>query len=105
MTWERDRERGYEEQFARREEQAFKAAALRNRQLALWAAQKLQLSGQAADSYVQTLAGDVAHARGRGIIAKIVQDLAAARVALTERQVAAEFDRLDAEAAAALRDA
>jgi hypothetical protein len=101
MSWQRDRDKGFEEQFAHREEQAFKAAAHRNRMLAQWAAEKMQLRHREAESYVKTLVtGDVAHLRGRAIIKKLLDDLKAAGVDVTEREVAAEFDRRDAEAAA-----
>lgn len=46
MSWERDRERGFEEEYAHKEERAFKAAAHRNRLLAEWAAQKLGLGAR-----------------------------------------------------------
>jgi hypothetical protein len=101
MTWEKDREKGYEAQFAHDEERAFKAAARRNHLLAHWAADKMQLRHKAADSYVEALVtGDVAHLRGRAIIKKIVADLAAAKVAVSEAAVGAAFDRFDAQAAA-----
>jgi hypothetical protein len=98
MSWQRDRDKGFEEQFAHHEEVAFKAAAHRNRLLAVWAADKLQLRDTAAESYVQTLVtGDVAHLRGRGIVQKIVEDFAAAKLAVAEKDVNAAFDRFDAE--------
>ena len=101
MAWERDRDKGFEADFARREELAFKAAAHRNRLLAQWAAGKMGLRHHDADSYVKTLVtGDVKHLRGRAIIAKVVEDLKAANVAITEKEVAAEFDRLEATAKA-----
>src|SRR5215831_18773194 len=104
MSWERDRDRGYEKQFVEREERAFKAAAHRNRLLAQWAAEKMQLRHREAESYVETLVtGDVAHLRGRAIIKKLLDDLTAAGVAVTERDVTAEFDRRDAEAAAEVK--
>lgn len=104
MSWERDRDKGFEADYARREEFAFKAAAHRNRLLAQWAADKMQLRHHDADSYVTTLVtGDVKHLRGRAIIAKVVEDLKAAGVAITEKEVAAEFDRLEAQAQAEIK--
>jgi hypothetical protein len=101
MSWERDRDQGFEEQYAHRQEQEFKAAAHRNRLLGQWAARKMGLADGAAERYVQSLVtGDVAHLRGRGVIAKLVEDLKAAGVAITEREVRAEFERLDGEAKA-----
>lgn len=103
MSWERDRDQGYETQFARQEEAAFKAAARRNHLLAQWAAEVMGLRGRDADRYVETLVtGDVAHLRGRTVIDTIVRDLRAAGVAMTKGQVAAMFDHLDAQARAEL---
>jgi hypothetical protein len=106
MSWERSREQGYETQFARREEASFKAAAHRNRLLAEWAAQLMGLRHHAAEAYVTTLVtGDVGHLRDRSIVQTIVRDLHAAGVAMSEGQVGAMFDRLDAQARAeAARD-
>ncbi|MBV8169623.1 MAG: DUF1476 domain-containing protein [Alphaproteobacteria bacterium] len=103
MSWERDREKGYETQFARQEEAAFKAAAHRNRLLAEWAAQLMGLRHREAEGYIKTLiTGDVAHLRGRAIIDTIVADLSGAGVTMSEDRVAAMFDRLDAQARAEL---
>jgi hypothetical protein len=101
MNWERDRDKGFESQFAHREEVAFKAAAHRNRLLAQWAAERMGLRSKAADDYVTSVVtGDVAHLRGRAIVQKIAADLAAAKVAVSEAEVAAAFDRFDAQSAA-----
>lgn len=98
MSWQKDRDKGFEEQFAHHEEIAFKAAAHRNRLLARWAADKMQLRHKEAESYVDALVtGDVAHLRGRGIIQKITADLAAAKIAVTEAQVSAAFDMFEVQ--------
>jgi hypothetical protein len=103
MDWKHDRDVGFEEQFAHREERAFRAAAHRNGLLAQWAAQKMRLGHREAESYVRALiTGDVAHLRGRGIIDRVVRDLRAAGVTISEREVRAQFDRLDTEAQATL---
>jgi hypothetical protein len=105
MDWQHDRDLGFERQFAHREEQAFKAAAHRSARLGQWAARKMQLGRREAESYVQSLVtGDVAHLRGRKIIGRVVQDLWTAGVAISEREVRAEFDRLNSEASAEFCD-
>ena len=99
MSWGREREQGYETQFAHAEEQAFKAAAHRNRLLARWAAERMQLRHRETESYVATLVtGDVAHLRGRAIIKTLIEDLKAAGVAISEREVTGAFERFDAAA-------
>jgi hypothetical protein len=105
MSWERDRERGYEEQFAHREEVAFKAAAHRNRMLAEWAARRMKLGAAETEQYMKSLVtGDVTHLRGHGIVARLAQDMKAAGVTITEAEVRHEFDRLDSIAKQELRD-
>jgi len=106
MDWKRERDLGFEQRFAHNEEREFKAAAHRNARFAQWAARKMQLEQNAAEGYVQALVtGDVAHLRGRGIIKRVVADLRTAGVAISEREVRAEFERLDSEANAEFRDA
>jgi hypothetical protein len=105
MSWERDRDKGYETQFAHHEEVAFKAAAHRNRLLAEWAVRLMGLRQREADDYVKELVtGDVAHLRGRGIIEKLERDLHAAGVPTPQREIAAMFDQLDARARAETLD-
>jgi hypothetical protein len=106
MDWKQERDRGFEKDFAQREERAFRAAAHRNGLLARWAALKMELTHRDAERYVQSLVtGDVAHLRGRGIVDRIIQDLWAAGVGVSEHEVRAEFDRLDHEANAEIRGA
>ena len=101
MTWERDREQGYDAQYARQEATAFRSAAHRNRMLARWAAELMGLRHRGADSYADALVtGDVAHLRGRAVVAKIASDLRAAGVAIPQAQIEAMFDHLDARARA-----
>ena len=101
MSWERDRERGYETQYARKEEAAFKAAAHRNRLLAEWAARLMGLRQREAEDFIEVLVtGDVAHLRGRAIIDRLERDLHAAGVPTPRDQIAAMFDQLDARARA-----
>ena len=63
MTTFDKREEGFEKKFAHDEELRFKANARRNKLLGLWAAEKLGLSGSAADAY----------AKGRPDAASVVQ--------------------------------
>ena len=57
MTTFDKREEGFEKQFAHDEELKFKAMARRNKLLGLWAAEKLGVSGPAADAYAKRLLG------------------------------------------------
>jgi hypothetical protein len=49
------REEGFERKFAHDEEVRFKARARRNKLLGLWAAQKLGLTGDAAEAYAKEI--------------------------------------------------
>jgi hypothetical protein len=49
------REEGFESKFAHDQELRFKAHARRNKLVGLWAAEKLGLSGQAAEAYASNL--------------------------------------------------
>ena len=53
MTTFDKREEGFEKKFALDEELRFKANARRNKMLGLWAAEKLGLTGPAADAYAK----------------------------------------------------
>ena len=55
MTTFDKREEGFEKQFAHDEELRFKATARRNKLLGQWAAEKLGLSGAAADDYAKSV--------------------------------------------------
>ncbi len=54
-----DRERAFENKFAHDEELRFKIRARRNKQVGLWAAQKLGKTGEAAEKYASELVSAV----------------------------------------------
>lgn len=88
MTTFDKREEAFEKKFALDEEQKFKAEARRNRLLGLWAAEKLALSGEAANTYAKEI---VAAKFGEGgdaaVIGKLMADLASKGIAVTEMQL------------------
>lgn len=87
-----DREKGYERDFERREELAFKVKARRNHLLGLWAAGQMGLSGDAAETYARAIADPAQHLHGdKEIIAKILADFKAKGVALDETRVKLEL--------------
>lgn len=55
MTTFDKREEGFENKFAHDEELRFKARARRNRLVGLWAAEKLGLTGAAAETYAASI--------------------------------------------------
>lgn len=87
-----EREQGFEKNFEHQQEVAFKRKARRNHLLGLWAAAQLGLTGDAAEAYAVTIIDPASHRHGDAdIVAKIVADFAAKRVALDATRVQLEL--------------
>ena len=98
------REEGFEKKFALDEEQKFKAIARRNRLLGMWAAEKLGLSGDAATAYAkEVVAADFEEAGDGDVVRKVLGDLNAKGIALTEPQLRVTMDELMAAAVMQLK--
>jgi hypothetical protein len=99
MTTFDKREEGFERKFALDEEQKFKAEARRDRLLGLWVAEKLGMSGDAAASYAKdVVAADFTERGDADVVRKIMTDLGAKGVAITEQELRAKMDELLAQA-------
>jgi len=104
MTTFDKREEGFENKFAHDEELKFKAEARRNKLLGLWVAEKLGLSGEAASDYARTVvAADFEEAGDRNVAGKVMRDLAARGVDLSEAEFRAKMDELMAQAIAQVK--
>ena len=104
MTTFDKREEGFENMFAHDEELRFKAKARRNRMLGMWAAQKMGLSGPAADAYAKEIVvADVAATGDDDVVQKMSKDFAAKGVAQTEQQIRQTMDALMIEAVAQIK--
>ena len=102
MTTFDKREEGFEKKFALDEELKFKADARRNKLLGLWVAEKLGMSGDAANAYAKAVvAADFD--RANGAAGKVMGDLTAKGVAMPEAQLRATMDQLMAEAIAQVK--
>ncbi len=89
------REEGFEKKFAMDAEQKFKAEARRNKLLGLWAAEKLGITGDAANAYAkEVVAADFEEAGDGDVLRKVAGDFSAKGVAVTEAQVRAKMDEL-----------
>src|ERR1700704_6647350 len=89
------REEGFEKKFAMDEEQKFKAEARRNRLLGLWAAEKLGISGDAATAYAkEVVAADFEEAGDSDVLRKVMGDITAKGLTLTEQQLRVKMDEL-----------
>ena len=102
MTTFDKREEGFEKKFALDEEQKFKAMARRNRLLGLWAADKLGLSGDEAAAYAKEVVAAVFEGDG-DVLRKVLGDIKAKGVDMTEEQLRARMDELMAQAVAQVK--
>lgn len=104
MTTFDKREEGFERKFALDEEQKFKAEARRNRLLGLWAAEKLGITGDAANTYAkEVVAADFEEAGPGDVIRKLLRDFAAKGVEITEQTIRVKIDEFAAAAAAEVK--
>jgi hypothetical protein len=95
-----DRQKGFERKFALDEELRFKSRARRNKLLGLWAAEKMGLSGDEAQTYASELIK--ADLKGSGgeedVFRKIREDFDAKGVEQSEHQIRRAMGDLMAEA-------
>jgi len=99
MTTFDKREEAFERMFALDEEQKFKAEARRNRLLGMWVAEKLGITGDAATAYArEVVASDFEEAGDGDVVRKVLGDLTAKGIALTEPELRVKMDELMATA-------
>jgi hypothetical protein len=99
MTTFDKREEGFEKKFALDAEQKFKAESRRNKLLGLWVAEKLGLSGEAANTYArEVVAADFEEAGDGDVVRKVMNDLSAKGIAMSEAELRAKMDELMAQA-------
>ena len=88
MTTFDKREEGFEKKFAHDEELRFKANARRNKLLGLWAAEKMGLSGPAADAYAkEVVVADFEEAGDDDVFRKVRKDFDAKGVAQSDQDI------------------
>jgi hypothetical protein len=93
------RQEGFEKKYALDEEQKFKAEARRNKLLGLWAAEKLGISGDAANAYAkEVVASDFEESGDADVVRKVLADLTAKGVAVSEPELRVKMDELMATA-------
>jgi hypothetical protein len=89
------RREGYEGKFAHDEDLKFRATARRNKLLGLWAAEKLGLSGTAADDYAkEVVKSDFEEAGDDDVFRKVRKDLDAKSIAVSDHQLRREMEDL-----------
>jgi hypothetical protein len=97
MTTFDKREEGFEKKYAVDEEQKFKAEARRNKLLGLWVAEKLGMSGDEANAYAREVVSADFEEAG-GVVRKVMGDLKAKSIAMSEPELSAKMDELMAQA-------
>jgi hypothetical protein len=88
MTTFDQRKEGFEKKFAHDEELRFKATARRNKLLGIWAAEKLGVSGPAADAYAKEVVMAVFEEAGDDdVFRKIRKDFDAKGIDQSDQQI------------------
>ena len=91
MTTFDKREEGFEKKFAHDEELRFKANARRNKLLGLWAAEKLGMSGDAANVYAKEVVMADFEGGGDDVFKKLRKDFDAKGVAVSDQELRREM--------------
>lgn len=96
MTTFDKREETFEKKFAHDEELRFKATARRNKNLGLWAAEKLGLSGAEAEAYAKTVVlSDFEEPGDDDVFRKVRGDLdAKGRGSISDQEIRRTMDEL-----------
>lgn len=103
MTTFDDREKAFEKMFARDAEMQFKAEARRNKLLGLWAAEKMGLTGDAADAYARAVVIEDLKEKGdEDVFRKVAGDLKEKGVSLPDEDIRRQMRELLAKAKAQL---
>jgi hypothetical protein len=104
MTTFDKREDAFEKQFVHDEEVRFKAGARRNKMLGLWVAEKLGLSGDAAADYSRAVVtAEIDAASDEAVVSKVIADLAAKNIAVSEDDLRTLMNELLATAVAQIK--
>ena len=99
MTTFDKREKGFEAKFQHDQETQFKVIARRNKLLGLWAAEKLGLEGEDADSYAkEVVVADFEKPGDDDVVEKVMGDFSNKNVAVSEKDLRKEMERLIAVA-------
>ncbi|WP_138380027.1 DUF1476 domain-containing protein [Luteithermobacter gelatinilyticus] len=99
MTQFNDREKAFENKFAKDEEFEFKVAMRRNKLLGLWAAEKMGLSGADAQNYAkEVVQADFEETGHEDVYRKIKTDFEAKGVEISEHRLRKAMDEFLEEA-------
>jgi hypothetical protein len=95
MTQFKNREKAFESKFQKDQELQFKVTARRNKMLGLWAAEQIGLDGADAEAYAkEVVVADFDEPGDDDVVRKVLGDLQAKGVDVSERAVRREMDSL-----------
>lgn len=95
-----EREKAFEGKYKMDQERAFKANARRCKLAGLWAAEKMGITGEAAQAYArEVVAADFERPGQDDVVEKLLADLTAKGLDISEHMVRVEMDRCFEEAA------
>ena len=99
-----DREKDFEARFKHDEELRFKVTARRNRLVGLWAAERMGLTGEAAEAYAKdVVTADLDKPDSDGVFGKLRRDFDAKGVAQSDHQIRRSLDEAMAAAMAEIQ--
>ncbi len=99
MTQFDDRERAFETKFAHDQEMNFRIIARRNRLLGEWAAREMSLSDEETAAYAkEVVRADFEEAGDEDVIRKVLGDLTAAGVEVTDAEIRDALDHKTVDA-------
>lgn len=90
-----DRKKGFEAKYAHDQETEFKIGARRNKLLGLWAAELMDISGQAAEDYAkEVVKSDFDEVGEEDVYRKVMGDLQAKDIDLSENRLRRKMSEL-----------
>ncbi|SMF79551.1 hypothetical protein SAMN06265365_13532 [Tistlia consotensis] len=90
-----DREKAFEDKFSHDSELQFRVEVRRNKLLGLWVAEMLGLKGEEADAYARdVISSDFEEAGDDDVVRKVLGDLKARDIELSEHRLRKKMDEL-----------
>ena len=95
MTTFKDREKAFEDKYKHDQELQFKVEVRRNKLLGLWLAEQLGIAGADADAYAkEVVSADFEEPGEEDVVRKVMGDITARNVDLSEHRVRKKMDEL-----------
>jgi len=99
MTTFNDREKAFEDKYKHDQDLQFKVEVRRNKLLGLWAAEFLGLQGAEAEAYAkEVVSADFEEPGDADLVRKVLADLSAKQVDMTEHRLRKKMEELQVEA-------